>query len=414
MLPTEPLPLRSRQLLLILVREMSMFWHGVAQYSSRISALDELARSGHRDRRRARVKRSVYMNRTAPVPENSERRVVQRGPGEAEISRTPLKTLDEFITPTHFHYVRDHLTDVPRSDLSDWSLRIEGLVESPTTLSLDDLKRLPTVENTVTMECAGNGGANGAIGAGCISTARWRGPRLRDLLGAAGLLAKVREVVVTGGDRGSDPDDPKGPGHYARSLPIEKALDPDTIVALYMNGEPLPIDHGFPARLVVPGWYGMDSIKWIESIRAQHEPFEGFYVQHRYREHRGPDGLDTGRRIQNMLVKSLIAHPRLGETLPVGIPYRVEGVAWAGDAGISGVSVSVDGGASWLPAQLTGPEIRHAWRLWQYSWTPGQVGPAMIMARATDTEGRTQPIEPVSGQIYEANWVHRVQIEVRS
>lgn len=347
-----------------------------------------------------------------PVPENFESRVVQRGPGEAEISRTPLGALSRFITPTELHYVRDHLTHIPKLDSTNWSLLVDGLVATPLTLSLDELHRYPMVEHAVTLECAGNGGANGAIGVGCISTARWRGPRLCDLLNAAAVAPEACLVVVSGADRGSDPDEPAEPGRYARSLPIEQALDPATIVALYMNGEPLPHAHGYPARLIVPGWFGMDSIKWIESIHAQREPFEGFYVRHRYRERRGADGLDTGRPIRQLLVKSLIAHPTLGEAVAVGVPYLITGVAWAGSTAIAAVSLSVDGGDSWRAAELTGPESRYAWRQWEYLWTPDTVGPATIMVRAVDAAGRTQPLDPVPGQIYEAHWVHRVPIEV--
>ncbi len=344
--------------------------------------------------------------------ESTTEKVAQRPPGHAEISRTPLAVLDRFITPTHLHYVRDHLAGEVRID-PEWRLRIDGLVQFAVALTRPDLERLPMAELPVTMECAGNGGANSVIGGiGCISTAVWRGARLRDVLQLAGLQADGREVVATGVDRGHDPDDPASPESYARSIPLEKALDPATLVALYMNGDVLPPAHGYPARLIVPGWYGMDSVKWLASLRVITGPFDGFYAVHRYREKRGPDGADSGRAVREMKVKALIAYPGEGERIPAGAPCRITGAAWSGAAAVTEVLVSVNGGSAWTPASLEHQRGRFAWQQWEYTWTPKGPGRAVIIARAFDGSGETQPLAPVDGQVYEANWVQPVAVEV--
>jgi DMSO/TMAO reductase YedYZ molybdopterin-dependent catalytic subunit len=193
---------------------------------------------------------------------------------------------------------------------------------------------------------------------------------------------------------------------------LKKALDPDTLLALYMNGEVLPARHGFPARLIAPGWYGMDSVKWLVSLRVIAGPFDGFYAASRYREMRGPDGFDVGRLVREILVKALIARPEPADRIRAGTPYIVTGAAWSGVAPVARVLVSVNGGRGWAPATLAPQRSRHAWQQWEYTWVPQDAGAATLIARAFDAEGRAQPIDPVPERVYEANWVQPVTVQV--
>jgi DMSO/TMAO reductase YedYZ molybdopterin-dependent catalytic subunit len=250
------------------------------------------------------------------------------------------------------------------------------------------------------MECAGNGRSflepkvkGVAWDLGAVGNGEWTGVLLRDVLDRAGVSEKAIEVVLEGADRGEIKEAPKPPGaiHYARSVPIEKARE-DVLLAWALNGEPLTPDHGFPLRAVVPGWFGMAAVKWLQRLVITEEPFNGYYqsIDYTYWEHR--DGLPTLAPLGEMRVKAQIARPSVGETIPAGSSYRVHGAAWSGEAELATVELSTDGGKQWQPVTMLGEPVRNAWRFWEFAWqTPPQSGEYTLMARATDADGRTQP-----------------------
>ena len=334
----------------------------------------------------------------------------------------PFSTLDSFITSNHRFYVRNHFA-VPQLDARSWRLRVEGAVARPLELSYDDLLKLPSRTLTTTLECAGNSRvflAPAARGVqwelGAVSTAEWTGMRLSAVLERAGVRPGALEVVIEGADRGEVNTEPKpaGPINYARSLPLAKALDPNVLLVHRMNNAELPPAHGFPVRLVVPGWYGMASVKWVTRIIVTEEPFSGYYqtTDYTYWERRG--GLPVLRPLTEMQTKAAIARPAMGEVVAANAAYPVHGAAWTGDAEIAKVEVSTDAGRTWALAKLIDAPVRYSWRRWEYEWrTPAQPGRYTVMARATDVRGRIQPIkhDPDRGN-YMINFVLPIETEV--
>jgi DMSO/TMAO reductase YedYZ molybdopterin-dependent catalytic subunit len=223
---------------------------------------------------------------------------------------------------------------------------------------------------------------------GAVSTAEWTGVPLQLLLETAGLGPGVTEIVAQGHD-GGHVSDARGDEPFARSLPLEKAFHPDTILAYTMNGEPLPVSHGFPVRLLVPGWYGMASVKWLSSLRAIGGSFDGFFQVDRYIM-REPGAAAPPRPVTQIGVRSIITTPRNGATAGVGT-HLVRGYAWSGAAPVTGIEVSTDGGATWEPARWTSGEARYAWRSWELRWEAAAAGPVIIQSRATDAAGNRQP-----------------------
>ncbi|GAA4868024.1 sulfite oxidase [Luteimonas vadosa] len=334
----------------------------------------------------------------------------------------PFGEIDGFITPADRFYVRCH-HPIPAIDIDAWRLKIEGDVESPFELSYAELSEMATRTITTTMECAGNGRVflepqrDGAQWeAGAVGTAEWTGVPLADLLARAGVRDGVREVILQGADEGEikDPPRPAGKIHFARSLPLGKAND-DVLIALRMNGEKLSPAHGFPARAVVPGWYGMAAVKWLTEIVATREPFQGYYqtIDYAYWK-RGPAS-PVLTPVREMRIKSQIARPEYAENVPAGQPYRVHGAAWTGGAEVTKVEVSTDGGTTWHDARLVGDPVPDAWRLWEYEWdVPAKPGKAVLMARATDSEGRTQPArhDEDGGSYLIHHWIP-IEVEIR-
>lgn len=322
-----------------------------------------------------------------------QRKIVTSAP---ENSETPLSEVRGWVTPTRLFFVRNHFPE-PAIDPATWRLRLEGLVERPCELSLEDLNDLPQRSVLATMECAGNGRSflgpttpGVPWGAGAIAHAEWSGVPLRHLLASAGVNRSAIEVVFEGADRGSEPDHPQ-PMNFSRSLPLAKALDPDTLIALRMNGEPLTPTHGFPARLLAPGWYGVASIKWLTRIRCVAEPYDGYFQTIKYVVHRrSASGWETVM-LDRMAIKSEILRPRQGEVL-ADRPQRIFGAAWAGEDEIARVEVSDDGGETWREAELLGPQARYSWTLWETLWTPPRPGRHVLLARATSKNGEVQPM----------------------
>ncbi|MBI1902237.1 MAG: sulfite oxidase [Planctomycetia bacterium] len=325
---------------------------------------------------------------------NEERRIVTAVP---ENSETPLEQASSWVTPNRLFFVRNHF-DEPRIDAATWRLSVEGLVERPLALSLSDLAELPERTVFATMECAGNGRSfltphvHGVQwGAGAIGHAEWTGVPLKALLERAGMRPGTVDVLFEGCDRGSEADHPE-PMNFARTLPLAKALERDTLLATHMNGQPLEPIHGFPLRLLVPGWYGVASVKWLSRIEVLDQAFDGYFQTKKYTiQQQTPAGAETVV-VGPMPVKSEIIRPQEGETLGLGTS-RVFGVAWAGQEPVGRVEVSTDGGRSWTEAELIGPRTPYCWTLWEYLWEVGAPGRFSILARAASASGRVQPME---------------------
>jgi len=306
----------------------------------------------------------------------------------------PLEALRLDPTPAGLHYLLTHF-DIPVLDGSHWRLRLGGTVRQPLEFSLDALRDRPRKTLSVTLECAGNGRARleprplsqpwllGAVG-----TAAWTGTPLGPLLDEAGLDPSTVEIVFTGADRGIQ----GGEEHsYGRSLTVAAASAPEVLLAYEMNGEPLPVQHGFPLRLLVPGWYGMTSVKWLTSIEAVERPFEGFQQATAY--HYKQDEEDPGQPVTKIRVRSLMIPPGIPDfftrrrMIEAG-PTLLRGRAWSGHGPITRVEVGVDG--EWTEARLDPPTGEFAWRGWSLEWDATE-GDHELTCRATDASGDVQP-----------------------
>jgi DMSO/TMAO reductase YedYZ molybdopterin-dependent catalytic subunit len=322
-----------------------------------------------------------------------QRKIVTAVP---ENSETPLENVRGWVTPNRLFFVRNHFK-VPEIDLSSWRLRVEGCVERPAEWTWEELSALPERSVFATMECAGNGRsflqpnvAGVPWGAGAIGHAEWTGVPLRALLEKAGIKRDAREVLFEGQDQGTEPDHPQTMA-FARSLPLAKALDADTLLVTRMNGEELEPSHGFPVRLLVPGWYGVASVKWLGRIEVIDHVFQGYFQTRKYTIQRpGRSGLETVV-VGPMAVKSEIVRPRADEVLGIGI-NRLFGVAWGGPEAIATVEISTDDGQSWNQADLIGPQEPHSWTLWEYLWEVVEAGEYTLLARAASTSGQVQPL----------------------
>ena len=316
----------------------------------------------------------------------------------------PFPTLNSFATPNNLFYVRTHFGIYKDVDLRSWRLKVEGQVEKPLELTYDDLLKMPSRTHFALLECSGNSrvflvpraeGVPWELGA--VSNAEWTGVPLAAVLDRAGLKSDAVEVVGEGADSGVLPgnrEEPKSPGKipFARSLPLVKARKPEVLLAYKMNGADLSAAHGFPVRLLVPGWYGMASVKWLKRIIVTDRPFPGFFqtMVYSYYERRG--GLPVLVPTTELQVKAEIARPARQEIVRTGSAYRVHGAAWTGESDVRKVEVSTDSGKNWAEARLLDRSVRYAWRLWEYSWqVPKKAGPYTLMARATDARGRVQP-----------------------
>jgi sulfane dehydrogenase subunit SoxC len=312
----------------------------------------------------------------------------------------PLEGLRYDVTPTGMHYLLIHF-DIPEVEETSWELKIGGLVANPICLSLAQIKALPSRTEVVTLECAGNGRALFAprpisqpwLLEG-VGTAEWTGTPLKGVLEAAGVKDEAVEILFTGSDRGVQGDEVQ---YYQRSLSVQEATRDEVMLVYAMNGRPLEPQHGFPLRLIVPGWYGMASVKWLERIEAVGEAFNGYQMHGSYRYKQTAD--DPGEPVDLIRVRALLVPPGIPDflsrtrLLSPG-PVTLTGRAWAGRLGISRVETSVDGGKTWSDAQLACNRGggRFAWRRWTAQWD-ASVGKHTLMVRATDTEGNRQSVE---------------------
>jgi sulfite oxidase len=313
----------------------------------------------------------------------------------------PLSGFADYITPVEHFFVRTHVY-VPKVELASWRLKIDGEVGSPLTLTMEDLRRMPAVELVAVTECAGNGrvfydppvpGLQWSTGS--VGNGRWRGVRLADLLKRGGIKPSAVEVLFDGADvpLGTMQD-------FRRSITVKKALDPNTLLAYEMNGETLPVKHGFPLRVIASGWASDSWVKWVTSITVLDKEFDGFWMKNAYRRPDFP--VEPGsavppekmKPVTSLHVKSVIASPLDHTGASPGTPVTISGVAWSGDSGpVTSVQVSTDNGRSWRLANLHSDQFSEfGWRQWEYPWTPEREALYTIMARASDAGGNTQPL----------------------
>ncbi|HJT31251.1 MAG TPA: sulfite oxidase [Pirellulales bacterium] len=324
---------------------------------------------------------------------SNQRRVVT---AEPENSETPLESQSGWVTPNRLFFVRNHFAR-PTIDLDTWRLSVEGAIRRPRQWTWDELNELPQRTVFATVECAGNGrsflqprAAGVQWAAGAIGHAEWTGVPLRTILDEAGVQPEAVQIVFQGADAGSESDHPE-PMHFERALPLDKALHPDTLLAMRMNGEPLEADHGFPLRLFVPGWYGVASVKWLVRIAVIDEPFAGYFQTTKYTIRR-QSGTGVGTAVVGpMAVKSEILRPRQGEVLGLG-RNRVVGLAWAGEEAVARVEINVNA-RNWTPAELIGPRAPYSWTLFEATWQFDTPGDYSLYARAISESGQVQPAE---------------------
>jgi DMSO/TMAO reductase YedYZ molybdopterin-dependent catalytic subunit len=318
-------------------------------------------------------------------------RVMTQKPLNAE---TPVEYLRSWITANAVFFARNQ-GEMPKEPISieHWELLLEGEVERPLRFTFGELLRMPRAIVANTLECSGNGRsllAEKASGnpwtVGGVGNAVWAGVWLRDLLDKTGLTASARHVVFEGLDQ------PLGSARvrFIRSIPLDKAMA-STLLAYEMNGEPLPLKHGYPLRGLALGWTGANCVKWLQKITVLDQPFAGFFMDKVYRVFQKGEEPTSGEVMTGLRLKSIITQPVQGETLSAG-PVTVLGAAYGGEGDVTRVELSVDNGTTWTAASFIGPHEPFSWRQWQLVWEPRQPGDYTIMARATDSEGRQQPM----------------------
>jgi DMSO/TMAO reductase YedYZ molybdopterin-dependent catalytic subunit/rhodanese-related sulfurtransferase len=321
------------------------------------------------------------------------------------------------VMPNARFYVRNHF-QTPRLDPASWHLDVHGLVDRPLRLSLRDLHNMRSETLVATLECAGNGrsafdppadGEQWQLGA--VSTAEWTGVPLAEILDRAGPTPEALEIVFRGADQG-DVGEPADPIRFERSLPVTDAGHSGSLLAYAMNGEPLPLEHGYPMRLIVPGWYAVASVKWLTEIEGIGSPFTGYFQAKRYVYETRRNGAVAREPVRLQQVRSVITQPSAGQEVTAG-DLVVRGVAWSGAAPIDKVEVSI-GDGPWQNARLIGQRHRHSWQWWELLTRIDSPGQTTLRARATDLASRTQPERPHWNRLgYGGNAVHHVPLLVR-
>ncbi len=309
----------------------------------------------------------------------------------------PLEALRYEITPIGLHYLLIHF-DIPAVDPDNYALTVGGQVRHPLKFTIDQLKARPATTLAVTLECAGNGRARLSPRplsqpwlVEAVGTAEWTGTRLGPLLDEAGLMDQSGDVVFTGLDRGIQGDIEQ---QYERSLPLAECRRDEILLAYAINGQPLPPQHGFPLRLIVPGWYGMAHVKWLRAITVLGSSFDGYQQATAYHYRRSDD--DSGEPVTRMLPRALMVPPGIPDFMSrvrFLAPSRqvLSGRAWSGCAPVTKVEVSVDGNETWAAADLGDPLSAYAWRPWSYIWDARNPGDYELSVRASDGAGNVQP-----------------------
>jgi DMSO/TMAO reductase YedYZ molybdopterin-dependent catalytic subunit len=342
---------------------------------------------------------------------------------EPENLEFPFSALDSYLTPTERFFIRSHFA-VPKLDAKAWRLKVEGAVERPLELTYDELLKLPSRTQPALLECAGNGrvflvpqvrGLQWELGA--VGNAEWTGVPLAAVLEKAGVRSGAVEVVLEGADRGEVRDEPKPAGviPFARSLPVDRARQPEVLLAHQMNGTALSPSHGYPVRAVVPGWYGMASVKWLTRIIVIDRPFLGFFQSFDYTYWQRREDGPVVVPVTELQVKAQVARPAMHEVVRAGTAYRMHGAAWTGDSEVTKVEVSTDGGKTWSEAKLLDKPVRYAWRRWEHKLrSPDQPGRYTVMVRATDQRGQAQPAQrDPDRRSYMISHLLPIEVEVR-
>ncbi len=345
---------------------------------------------------------AIDERRLVRYPEKTDLILLTSRPPQLE---TPLKYFMELVTPNDALFVRWHLANIPTSiDVNQWRLKVNGNTEKEVQFSLDDLKnKFEKVTYTAVIQCAGNGRSlfeprviGGQWKNGAMGNVTWTGARLKDILKQVGMKAGSVDVSFNGLDTGTLPTVPD----FVKSLPIDKALEDDMLIAYEMNGQPLTMLNGFPARLIVPGWYATYWVKSLSDITVLNKPFDEFWMKTAYRIPDNPCGcIPPGSKpqktipIHRMTTRSLIITPEERSGLKVNKPVDIRGIAFSGGYSIKDVVVSSDGGKSWGQAKLGKDLGRYSWIQWSYPWRPQKPGKYTLMARATNSIGESQPFE---------------------
>jgi DMSO/TMAO reductase YedYZ molybdopterin-dependent catalytic subunit len=317
-------------------------------------------------------------------------RIMTENPLNAE---TPIERLRTWITDNDVFFKRNQgqFPEAP-VDLGTWSLTVDGLVRNALNLTFNDILGMPKIELANTLECSGNSrsllkekASGNPWTVGGVGNALWSGVWLKGVLNKAGLAQDARHVCFEGFDV------PKGKAKikFIRSIPIEKAMD-STLLAYEMNGEPLPLEHGFPLRALALGWAGANCVKWLSRITVLSAPVEGFFMDKVYRIFQKGEDPASGKVVTNISIKSFMTQPLAGERFSTGI-VPIRGAAYAGEGRIKRVEVSVDNGQTWKAADLIGLDVPYAWQHWEYLWEAKAKGNVTIMTRATGLDGQQQP-----------------------
>jgi DMSO/TMAO reductase YedYZ molybdopterin-dependent catalytic subunit len=317
-------------------------------------------------------------------------RVMTAKPLNAE---TPTEYLRSWVTPNDVFFDRNQGAIPPRRiSLEKWTLTITGEVETPLTLKFDEIRRMPKAIVSNTLECSGNGrsllrekASGNPWTIGGEGNAAYGGVWLRELLEKAGLTPAAGHVAFEGLDKPLGSSGVK----FIRSIPLRKALS-STLLAYEMNGEPLPLKHGYPLRALALGWTGANCVKWLTRISVLDRPYEGFFMDNVYRVFQRGEDPKMGEVVTSLKLKAIITQPVPGEALPAGTVV-ILGAAYAGESEVERVDISLDGGTTWSPADFIGPREPYSWRQWQYVWKAIEQGEHTLMARATDADGNPQP-----------------------
>jgi len=339
--------------------------------------------------------------RMVKFPEKTDLYLLTSRPPQLE---TPLRYFRELITPNEAVFVRWHISQLPASiDLRQWRLKVGGNTEKQLELSMDDLKKFEKVSCTAVVQCSGNSRSffdprvpGGQWGNGAMGNVTWAGARLKDVLGKAGIKAGSVDISFNGLDSPPLPSVPD----FVKSLHVDQAMDEDIIIAYEMNGTYLPMLNGFPARLVVPGWYATYWVKSLSDINVLDKTFDGFWMKSAYRIPDNACGCIPPASVQKstvpinrMTTRSLIVEPGEGSPLSTKKPVEIRGVAFSGGYGVRDVLVSTDGGDTWKEAKLGPDKGRYSWKQFTHSWRPNKPGKYTLMSRATNSIGESQPLD---------------------
>ncbi|MBU9713424.1 sulfite oxidase [Evansella tamaricis] len=334
-----------------------------------------------------------------------------------EVQESPIHFLKKNIISNEFFYIRNHFP-YPNIHQGNFEVTIEGNVMYPYHFHLAQLRQLPSVTIDLVLECAGNKRSKFSPKVhgeqwedGAIHQGSWRGVPLKDLLAITGIGQGAKEVLFTGHDMGEKGKSPHA--SFSRSLPIEKALHPDTIIAYECNGKEIPYKHGAPIRLIVPGWYAMASVKWLKSIAVINHRFDGPFQTDDYVYYPHQNSKEDSFPVTKINVNSTIQKPLNYSKLKRG-ENLVRGIAWSGNGPISKIEISYDNGVTWEKAikEKNGVTSFYAWESWTYLWNIDKPGEYVILSKATDSTG-SQPLEPFWNQKgYGYNAVHRTHVKV--